>query len=200
MDELEKAKKKAFYDAIIKPAKFMALPKLVFRQSKPAIIGIESLSGTIKQGQTLINKNGEYVGVIASMEDKGETLPDIPRGQRVAMAIKDAVVGKHFDEGDELYIDVPEKHYKFITPWLGLNQNNYKKYMNSKGWKNKKEILNLGYSQTTNFANLHEFSIGSYYSLLVLVGHTPLQASLQGILPILKIHSCRMGITPWEKA
>ena len=114
IDEIEKAKKKAFYNAIIKPAKFMALPKLVFRQSKPAIIGIESISGTIKQGQTLINKNGEYVGVIASMEDKGETLPDISRGQRVAMAIKDAVVGKHFDEGDELYVDVPEKHYKFI--------------------------------------------------------------------------------------
>ncbi len=114
IDEIEKAKKKAFYDAIIKPAKFMSLPKLVFRQSKPAIIGIESISGTIKQGQTLINKNGEYVGVIASMEDKGETLPDISRGQRVAMAIKDAIVGKHFDEGDELYVDIPEKHYKFI--------------------------------------------------------------------------------------
>ena len=114
IDEMEQAKKKAFYNAIIKPAKFMALPKLVFRQSKPAIIGIESISGTIKQGQTLINKNGEYVGVIASMEDKGETLPDISRGQRVAMAIKDAVVGKHFDEGDELYVDIPEKHYKFI--------------------------------------------------------------------------------------
>jgi translation initiation factor 5B len=113
-DEIEQAKKKAFYDAIIKPAKFMSLPKLVFRQSKPAIIGIESISGTIKQGQTLINKNGEYVGVIASMEDKGETLPSIPRGQRVAMAIKDAIVGKHFDEGDELYVDIPEKHYKFI--------------------------------------------------------------------------------------
>ena len=114
IDEMERAKKKAFYDAIIKPAKFMSLPKLVFRQSKPAIIGIESISGTIKQGQTLINKNGEYVGVIASMEDKGETLPDISRGQRVAMAIKDAIVGKHFEEGDELYVDIPEKHYKFI--------------------------------------------------------------------------------------
>ena len=114
IDEMEQAKKKAFYDAIIKPAKFMSLPKLVFRQSKPAIIGIESISGTVKQGQTLINKNGEYVGVIASMEDKGETLPSIPRGQRVAMAIKDAIVGKHFEEGDELYVDIPEKHYKFI--------------------------------------------------------------------------------------
>ena len=110
----EEARKKAFYDAIIKPAKFMSLPKLVFRQSKPAIIGVEALSGTVKQGQKLINKNGESVGIIASMEDKGETLPDISRGQRVAMAIDDAVVGKDFDEGDELFIDIPEKHYKFI--------------------------------------------------------------------------------------
>lgn len=35
-----------------------------------------------------------------------------------------------------------EKHYKFLTPWLGLNQNNYQKYMNSESWKDKKEILN----------------------------------------------------------
>lgn len=110
----EEAKKKAFYDAIVKPAKFMVLPKLIFRQSKPAIVGIESLSGTLKQGQKLVNKNGEIVGSIASMEDKGETLPDITRGQRVAMAIKDAIVGKHFEEGDQLFVDVPEKHYKFI--------------------------------------------------------------------------------------
>ena len=110
----EEAKKKAFYDAIIKPAKFMSLPKLVFRQSKPAIIGVEALSGTVKQGQKLINKNGESVGIIASMEDKGETLPDISRGQGVAMAIDNAIVGKDFDEGDELFIDIPEKHYKFI--------------------------------------------------------------------------------------
>ena len=110
----EEARKKAFYDAIIKPAKFMSLPKLVFRQSKPAIIGVEALSGTVKQGRKIINKNGDLVGVIASMEDKGETLPDISRGQRVAMAIDDAVVGKDFDEGDELFIDIPEKHYKFI--------------------------------------------------------------------------------------
>ena len=35
-----------------------------------------------------------------------------------------------------------EKHYKFLTPWLGLNQNNYQRYMNSESWKDKKEILN----------------------------------------------------------
>lgn len=112
--EKEENKKKNFYNSIIKPAKFMSLPKLVFRQSKPAIIGIEVISGTVKQGERLINKNGDVVGTIDSMEDKGETLPNISRGQRVAMAISDGIVGKNFEEGDELYIDVPENHFKFI--------------------------------------------------------------------------------------
>ena len=35
-----------------------------------------------------------------------------------------------------------EKHYKFLTPWLGLNQMNYQKYIKSNDWKAKKEILN----------------------------------------------------------
>lgn len=35
-----------------------------------------------------------------------------------------------------------EKHYKFLTPWLGLNQSNYKKYTNTSSWKDKKDILN----------------------------------------------------------
>ncbi len=35
-----------------------------------------------------------------------------------------------------------EKHYKFLTPWLGLNQNNYQKYISCDSWKDKKEILN----------------------------------------------------------
>ena len=30
------------------------------------------------------------------------------------MAINDAVAGKDFEEGDTLYIDIPEKHYKIL--------------------------------------------------------------------------------------
>ena len=112
--ELAEAKRKAYYESITKPAKFMTLPKLVFRQSKPAIVGIEAISGTLKQGQKLINKSGEFAGQISSMEDKGETLQSISRGQRVAMAINEAIAGKHFEEGDELFVDIPEEDFKVI--------------------------------------------------------------------------------------
>ena len=114
VQERKEAQKKQWLEAIIKPAKFMVLPKLIFRQSKPAICGIEVEAGTVKQGYALMNANGDYVGTVASMEDKGETLPAISRGQRVAMAINDAVAGKDFEEGDTLYVDIPEKHYKIL--------------------------------------------------------------------------------------
>lgn len=35
-----------------------------------------------------------------------------------------------------------EKHYKFLTPWLGLNSKNYNEYKYLKDWKSKKIILN----------------------------------------------------------
>ena len=84
VQERKEAQKKQWLESIIKPAKLMILPKLIFRQSKPAICGIEVEAGTVKQGYSLMNANGDYVGTIASMEDKGETLTAISRGQRVA--------------------------------------------------------------------------------------------------------------------
>ncbi|WP_295722706.1 translation initiation factor IF-2 [uncultured Methanobrevibacter sp.] len=115
IEERKEAKRKAYLDAIIKPGKIFSIPKLIFRQSKPAICGIEVLSGTIKPNYPLINANGHIVGKIVSMEDNGESLHFISRGQKVAMAIDGAMTGKDFDEGDELYVDIPENHYKVLN-------------------------------------------------------------------------------------
>ncbi len=115
IEERKEAKRKAYIDAIIKPGKIFSIPKLIFRQSKPAICGIEVISGTIKPNYPLINANGHPVGKIVSMEDNGESLQFISRGQKVAMAIDGAIAGKDFDEGDELYVDIPENHYKVLN-------------------------------------------------------------------------------------
>ena len=69
----------------------------------------------------IITGSGDYVGTIASMEDKGETLTAISRGQRVAMAINDAVAGKDFEEGDTLYVDIPDDrgiYHRWIVMYL----------------------------------------------------------------------------------
>ena len=110
----EERRKKEWFDAIIKPGKIRIMPKLVFRQSKPAIAGIEVLGGVVKKGYGLVNENGLRVGTVESMQDKGDNLPSISKGQKVAMAIKDGVFGRNLEEGDVLYVDIPEKHYKVL--------------------------------------------------------------------------------------
>ena len=107
----QERKKKARLDSITRPAKIRIIPKLVFRKSKPAIAGIEVMSGIIEKGVTLINKDGNVVGTVESMEDKGETLPKSPRGSKVAMAIGSAVFEKDFEEGDVLYVDMDESNF-----------------------------------------------------------------------------------------
>lgn len=114
----EERKKKEWIDAIIRPAKIRIIPKLVFRTSKPAIAGIEVLGGTVKKDYILINSDGHKVGKVESMQDKGENKPSTSKGQQVAMAIKDAVIGKDFEEGDVLYADIPENHYKILESEL----------------------------------------------------------------------------------
>ncbi len=118
IDAVEEKKKKAYLDAIIKPAKIRIIPKLIFRNSKPAIAGIEVLSGTIKQDYGLIREDGSRVGKVEGMQDKGENLKSASRGKKVAMSIKDGIFGKNFDEGDVLYVDIPEKHYNILQSEL----------------------------------------------------------------------------------
>lgn len=118
IDAAEEEKKKAYLDAVIKPAKIRVIPKLIFRNSKPAIVGIEVLGGTVKQGYSLIRRDGSRVGKVEGMQDKGENLKSVLRGKKVAMSIKDAIFGKNFDEGDVLYVDIPENHYKILESEL----------------------------------------------------------------------------------
>jgi len=118
IEAAKERKKKEWIDAIIRPAKIRIIPKLIFRYSKPAIAGIEVLSGTIKQDYPLIRENGTNVGKVESMQDKGENKKSASKGQKVAMAIKDALFGKNFNEGDILYVNIPENHYTILESEL----------------------------------------------------------------------------------
>ncbi|MDR2623961.1 MAG: translation initiation factor IF-2 [Methanobrevibacter sp.] len=148
--ELEENQKKTWLDAIVKPAKIRIIPKLVFRQSKPFISGIEVLSGTVKQNYSLMNNEGQPVGQIESMQDKGENLPFTHRGQRAAMSIKDGILGKGFDEGDELHVDIPEKHYKILVK-------EFKDKLTEDEFETLNEILDIKRKNEPNWGELGLF-------------------------------------------
>jgi translation initiation factor 5B len=114
----EEQKREKWLEAIIRPAKIRIIPKLVFRYSKPAIAGIEVLGGTVKKDYNLMREDGSSMGKVESMQDKGENLKSASKGQKVAMAIKEALFGRDFDEGETLYVNIPEKHYKILISEL----------------------------------------------------------------------------------
>lgn len=101
-------------EAIVRPGIFRLIPGLVFRQSKPAIVGVEVLAGVIKTNLDVIQEKGVSVGVIKGIQDKGEPLPEAKKGMEVAVALDGPIIGRQVKEGDTLYIDIPERHAKIL--------------------------------------------------------------------------------------
>jgi translation initiation factor 5B len=104
------------FDALVKPGKVRILEGYVFRRAKPAIFGVEILAGKISPKHALIRaEDGEEVGEIAQIQDKGKALPEAEKGMQVAISVEKPIVGRHVFEKDILYVKVPEQHAKVLV-------------------------------------------------------------------------------------
>lgn len=103
--EFERVKQREL-ESVTRPGKIRILPGYVFRISKPAIVGVEVMLGVIRDNYKLMDKDGKSVGVIKSIQDKGESIGEATMGKQVAISIDGAVVGRHIKEGDVLYTEM----------------------------------------------------------------------------------------------
>jgi translation initiation factor 5B len=94
--------------SVTRPARVRVLPGYVFRQSKPAVFGVEVLKGIIHPGAALSNK-GKDMGEIREIQSRGENIREAEAGERVALSMTGVVVGKDVEEGDELETVVTER-------------------------------------------------------------------------------------------
>jgi translation initiation factor 5B len=93
---------------LVHPAKLQILPGFIFRASKPAIMGVKVLAGTLRPGVRLMDSRGEEVGVLKSLQREGESTPRAEEGSELAASIDGAVVGRNVEEGDTLFVQVSE--------------------------------------------------------------------------------------------
>jgi translation initiation factor 5B len=112
--EQQEMSEKKIFETIIRPGKFKILPGCVFRQSKPAVVGVRVLGGVVRTNVDIILENGSVVGKIKGLQAEGENIPSARVGKEVAMAIDGATVGRQIKEGDVLYVNVPERHAKVL--------------------------------------------------------------------------------------
>jgi translation initiation factor 5B len=105
-------------EAVIRPGSLRLLPDCVFRQSKPAIVGVQIIGGMIRTQVNLIREDGAVVGIIKGIQRQNENLGSASVGQEVAIAIDGPTVGRQIHEGDILYVNIPEKHARIVEQEL----------------------------------------------------------------------------------
>jgi translation initiation factor 5B len=121
VEAIERAQQEQVLDKIVRPCRFRVLEDHVFRQSSPAVVGVEVMSGTLKRNSNVAKwENGEAkrVGQLKSLQDEGEDVDEARAGERVAASIDGPTVGRQIDEGDELWTELPEKHAKILEQEL----------------------------------------------------------------------------------
>jgi translation initiation factor 5B len=103
------------FDDLVKPAKIRIMEGYIFRRAKPAIFGVEILAGKIEPKYSLVRaEDGEDIGEIQQIQEKGKALSDAQQGMQVAISMDKPIVGRHLFENDVLYVKVPEPDVKAL--------------------------------------------------------------------------------------
>ncbi|MFB6087604.1 MAG: translation initiation factor IF-2, partial [Haloarculaceae archaeon] len=119
--EIERAQQDQVLENITRPARFEILDDHVFRQSDPAVVGVEVRSGVLKRNVHVAkfeDDEPERVGLLKSIQDEGEDIDELRTGERAAVSIDGPTVGRQIEEGDVLWTELPEKHAKILEQEL----------------------------------------------------------------------------------
>src|SRR3989344_6020984 len=116
------------------PCKILLLEGFVFRQSSPAVLGVEVLGGKLKVGMELM-KEGKKITEVKSIQEDGENINEVGKGKQVAVAFPNVTVGRQIHTSDILYSLINEEDFK--------NLKNLKKYLSKDQIEVLKEIVEI---------------------------------------------------------
>ena len=101
-------------EEVTRPAKIRILPGCIFRQSDPAVFGVEILAGTVKPDYKL-KKKAKNIGKIKEIQIQSKNVSEAKAGDRAAISMEGVVVGKHVNEGDTLEVVVGPKDMHILN-------------------------------------------------------------------------------------
>jgi translation initiation factor 5B len=113
-DEQKRLAEKLRFEHIVMPAKIRLLPDCVFRQSNPAVVGVRVLGGKLRSDVNLVKTDGKKLGHLKSMQLRQESIREADAGLEVAISIEGVTIGRQLNIGDDLYVDIPERHVKVL--------------------------------------------------------------------------------------
>ncbi len=118
-EEKERDQRSALSELAL-PAKVVALPNCFFRLCKPAIFGVEVLSGRLRPGARLMNATGDLIGEVKSIQDKKETMDLLSERGQAAISMDEPYCGKTFKAGEPLYVYISKQQAERLRSSPGL--------------------------------------------------------------------------------
>jgi len=99
-------------DLLVRPCKIQIMKGYVFRQSNPAVCGVDVLSGVLRVGTKLMKESGDAVGEVKSIQHEQENLSSAEKGKQVAISLPGVTIGRTVHEGDILLSAIPEDDFR----------------------------------------------------------------------------------------
>jgi len=99
-------------DELTLPAKIKMFPEYIFRNSNPAVFGVNVEGGTLEPKTLLITDEGKKVGKLHQIQDKGQTIDKAEKDDEVAISIRGIEVGRDIEKDETMYVRVPESHVR----------------------------------------------------------------------------------------
>jgi translation initiation factor 5B len=110
-EEKRKALEAEQLDSLIRPCKLHIMTNCIFRQSNPAIVGVDVMVGKVKTGTPLMKEEGKAITTVKSIKSDKDNLNVVEQGKQVAISLPDVTCGRQIDEGTILYSAVPEQDF-----------------------------------------------------------------------------------------
>jgi len=134
LKELEEEKIRKQMCSLVRPCRIRIMPQYVFRQSNPAIVGVDVEAGVLRTGISLMNKEGRELTVVKSIQMENKNVNEVSKKQ-VAVALENVTFGRQIKGDDVLYSSIPENDFKRLKE--------LKKYLSSEEIEVLKEIASI---------------------------------------------------------
>jgi len=84
----------------------------VFRNSSPAVFGVEVMAGILKKRERFISSSDEKIGQVKEMQENRSTVQEASKGKEVAISIPGLNFERQITVGESLYTNLSETEFR----------------------------------------------------------------------------------------
>lgn len=92
--------------------KLKILPQYIFRNSNPAVFGVEVETGKLKPNTQLIDADGQEIAKVKDIQENQNKIKQAEQGMQIAISLPGTTFDRQLEDTDYLYSNITEAQYR----------------------------------------------------------------------------------------